>query len=487
MWRLFVLVIILLFLPFFQSRADVLLNEVFFDPSGTDTGLEWIEIYNSGENLVNLSGWQLYPDGIGYFSFPQGFMLNPKGFLILHLRAQGTDSETRLYHSSPSTNMGNTSGSVALFSGEPRGKDTIKSFLQWGKAGETWETDAENAGLWIKGEFIDLAGFNEGGSVALKVDGDKSAKKNAWHILSTPTAGLSNASIQESSGSSPSSSTAPPPFVASTSPPPSPEPRISAYAGMDQRVMVGVYSYFSGYGRGFNGEELQNARFWWNYGDGETREGRSVSHIFRIPGSYTVGLHISSGSYAASDYLKVEVIPNKIEISRVIVGKDGFLEFSNPSDLDTDIGGWIFEDKEGKRFNVPPKTIVGGGAKVSFTNTVTGLLLNPHSLPLAVYYPNGVILMKRELMEEKFEEVKPKVVLAEKIKDLSNVSFSAEVRPAELPERKSEKKDEYMPEEHKEAASVYSSSSRSTAFFLLSLTFGILISLGFLAAKHIRL
>ena len=54
--------------------------------------------------------------------------------------------------------MGNTSGSAALFAKGVRGKDTIKSFVEWGRGGETWESSAADAGLWDRGTFVDVPG-----------------------------------------------------------------------------------------------------------------------------------------------------------------------------------------------------------------------------------------------------------------------------------------------------------------------------------------
>lgn len=42
--------------------SDVLINEIMYDPSasqGSDTDLEWIELYNNGTAIVNLTGWTI--------------------------------------------------------------------------------------------------------------------------------------------------------------------------------------------------------------------------------------------------------------------------------------------------------------------------------------------------------------------------------------------------------------------------------------------
>lgn len=180
--------------------ASVAINEVFFDPSGSDTGLEKIELYNNSGASVSLGGWQLYPDGIGYFSFPAGFSLAPYSFVTAHLRVSGTDDAQNLYHISPAANMGNSSGSIALFIGEPRGKETIVDFVRYHKPGssekKTWESAAGAVGLWIAGQFVDIGGFQEGKSIALAADGVREGA-SSWIVVSSPTIGGLNAGSRD--------------------------------------------------------------------------------------------------------------------------------------------------------------------------------------------------------------------------------------------------------------------------------------------------
>lgn len=198
---LFILVgVVALSAPLEVFGSGIIINEVLFNSHGDDTGHEWVELYNSDDKGKDISGWQLYPDGISYFIFEQGTKIDSGKFLVIHLRSQGVQSAADLYQSSASGNMGNTSGSIALFSGNPRGKETIKDFVEWGKGGQTWEGSAVDAGLWEKGTSINLNSFSEGNALALKNDGNRGGR-NAWMITLSPTPGSLNhiTSSQESS------------------------------------------------------------------------------------------------------------------------------------------------------------------------------------------------------------------------------------------------------------------------------------------------
>lgn len=357
------------------ASAGVLLNEVLFDPHPTnDTGLEWIELYNSGSSPENISGWELYPDGVGYVLFPQGTTIAGNWFLVVHLKTSGTNSATDFYFPQASGNMGDTSGSAALFSGEPRGKSTIKSFVQWGKAGETWESAAADAGMWTKGTFV--ANLAEGSSIGLINDGIAAGGTSAWKIFDAPTSGALN---NPSSSSAPANntatssdgSTASSTQASNASTAPFIIPQIHAFAGEDKTTIVGSPVEFMGNASGIRNDPLPGARFWWNFGDGSTAEGRVVSHFYQAPGTYTVGLHVSSGEYAVSDYLTARVDPNQISIQNVIPGEEGFIRLRNPAGVALDIGGWTVETG-GKKFILPPLTTIGQRADIALANNLTG-------------------------------------------------------------------------------------------------------------------
>lgn len=367
-------------LPFaVHAGGEVTFSEILFDPQGTDTGFEWIEIYNAGDTPADLTGWQLYPDGIGYFLFPAGFALAAKSFAVVHLRVNGSNSSSELYHPVISSkNMGNTAGSAALFAGEP-GKDTIKSFVEWGKGDGTWESAAVKAGMWAKGTFVDLAHAEEGNAIALQTLSKTSSAASDWTISVLPTAGAASASsfvLPPLPASAATSSAAGNSSGSSLYAPVSSKPpvaTIEAFAGEDRMVLMGTEAEFLGSAIGLVHEPITHARFLWNFGDGETLEGKAVGHVFRALGTYVVGLHVSSGDYAASDYLTVSVVSNQIAIGSVVAGSEGHVRLENGAGIPVDIGGWILEDDGMKRFYIPVRTVVGAHAAAAFANRVTKL------------------------------------------------------------------------------------------------------------------
>ncbi|OHA09692.1 MAG: hypothetical protein A3A44_01000 [Candidatus Sungbacteria bacterium RIFCSPLOWO2_01_FULL_60_25] len=358
------------------SGAAVVINEALFDPTGSDTGLENIELYNSDGASASLGGWELYPDGIGYFIFPQSFSLAAGAFVTVHLRASGNDDGVNLYHASASANMGNSSGSIALFRPGGRPKDTIVDFVRYHKPGsserKTWESTAVEAGLWVAGDFFNIANSAEGNSIALLHDGDNGSSAS-WGIASSPTLGKANGASP-----SPSPSGTPPPTapVAATSTASADSgralvPSLGADAGPDATAIAGAVVEFRGVAFGLDREPLPGARFLWNFGDGSVKEGKSITYIYHFPGTYHANLAVSSGELAGSDWRVVTVLRPDIRLSEVKPGPNGFVELWNGTDETIDLGGIRLSDGNGAVFSIPPNTRVSPRSAIVFPSAIT--------------------------------------------------------------------------------------------------------------------
>ena len=72
-------------LPSAALAGDVLLNEVLYDPSGSDDGLEWVELCNAGKEEMDLTGWKIEGAGTAFatsYTFASG-TLAPGEYLLV--------------------------------------------------------------------------------------------------------------------------------------------------------------------------------------------------------------------------------------------------------------------------------------------------------------------------------------------------------------------------------------------------------------------
>src|ERR1041385_8167062 len=63
------------------ASGKVVINEISYHPPDDDDSLEFIELYNTGPNAADLTGWK-FTRGIDY-EFPNGTKLPGHAFLVL--------------------------------------------------------------------------------------------------------------------------------------------------------------------------------------------------------------------------------------------------------------------------------------------------------------------------------------------------------------------------------------------------------------------
>lgn len=129
------------------------ISKVFYNPSSSsDTGLEWIEIYNPGDTDLDMTGYDVYTGH--YYTF-QTFILEAKKVAKININKSGTDTQEELFTGTENQgNMSDASGSVAIFSSQSHSSSTIIDFVQYGASGKTWQSAAVSAGIWTDGDFV---------------------------------------------------------------------------------------------------------------------------------------------------------------------------------------------------------------------------------------------------------------------------------------------------------------------------------------------
>ncbi|MBN2326234.1 MAG: lamin tail domain-containing protein [Candidatus Omnitrophica bacterium] len=63
------------------ASSDVIINEIMYHPQSNEYDSEYLELYNSSNQSVDLSGWE-FTEGIN-FVFPQGTVIDGHGYLLL--------------------------------------------------------------------------------------------------------------------------------------------------------------------------------------------------------------------------------------------------------------------------------------------------------------------------------------------------------------------------------------------------------------------
>jgi len=360
-----VLGVVALFFPF-SLNAKVLISEIMYDLSeGSDSGREWVEVFNAYSSSVTLTDWRLYENEVNHrlSAFSGGEIFTSGGYAII------ADNPAKFLEDWPD------------FSGQVF--DSAFSL----------RNDGEILGM-RDGELIEIDSVTYSSEQGAAGDGQalhRTDPNTNTLTASAPTPGRGNLSVlggvyeseeSESTGEAQNEeqtiNTNSVQYVA-------PKPSLYAYAGEDRNVIVGADTVFVARAINADGELIEsNVRYIWNFGDGQTAEGERVTHAWKHPGRYALVLDVAYNKSAVSDRVTVTAREAGISIS---VDEEGNVSLQNGSRLDLDISFWHLQSL-GLHFTIPENTFLLGGETVVFYRDTTEL---PLSEDVALLYPNGAI------------------------------------------------------------------------------------------------
>lgn len=362
-------ILLLLFLIPMEAFAQIEINEIMYDLSGTDDGREWVEILNTGSEpvIIDVLLWKFFEGNInhGLTLFQGGAAIPAGSFVII------ADNPEKFL-----TDWPGFSGTI------------FKSSFSLNNSGESVAIKISTT--TIADSVVYTAQDSAG-------NGNSLQKLNGTWSGGLPTPGAVNAHsnspdpVPEGTGEAQESSQTSPPVSSPTvyGNLEAAKPHIFADAGSDMTVVAGADILFKGKAYGLQKEPLPTARFIWNFGDGGVAEGANVIHVYRYPGTYTVSLDVASGEWSAGDRQSVTVVSSPLSITAVEKGDNGFVEISNASRASIDISSWKIQNGS-RLFLMPGNTIVGSNAKIVFAAPITGLIIEDVS-DVKLLYPNGVV------------------------------------------------------------------------------------------------
>ena len=346
----------------FYAGASLEITEIMYDLSGTDTNREWIEIYNNGEEGVDVSTWKFFEENMNHnLVASQGDTVLAKGgyaviadkpekFLIDWPDFAGIILDS-------SFSLKNTGETLTLKDADLNIIDSVSYTSDWGAEGDG------NSLQKIGGEW----------KAAAPTPGTAN-EASSGNALENPPIEESASPIQEQDIGEQ--------MIAAT------EEKIYADAGADKLAVVGADTEFRGTALGFKKEPLSNARYLWSFGDMEYREGQNVTHFYKYPGEYIAVLEVSSGYKSASDKIVVKVVENKI---KVLEADAKFVKIKNDSSFDINISGWFLRGS-GNIFLFPKNSFIKSGATLAISSELTKVLVNETFRTIELLYPNGSLV-----------------------------------------------------------------------------------------------
>jgi hypothetical protein len=341
--KFFIAIIIISLLIPYITNAQIKISEIMYDPDGTDTKREWIEVINTGTTDIDLNTYfffennvfhklvaqdvsillpgeyaiivdsiaEVVADYMGYMGkiFDSAFSLNNTGETISIANNAKEIINTVTYAS----DMGGSSGhSLQITDGQ-----IITAMPTFGSVNKTQSESQEE-----EKEEDDSSGETSGGN--------SNTSSGSTHIQ------------QET-------------ILKYT-----PSADFKVDIGRDRIVTLHTPIQFEAH----VSKDDVSPKFLWNFGDFNTEKGKKTTHTYEYPGTHELILEAKAKDYKAIDRVQVKVIEPNLSIVQATTT----IAITNTSKKEVNIGGFTFVFSDKTSITSPVNTIIAGGGTVHLPN-----------------------------------------------------------------------------------------------------------------------
>ena len=361
------------------ARAEVVINEIMYAPVG-GSNYEWVEVYNSGSDSVDLSGWRFFhsESTSGPLTLRNGdsAILQSGGYAVIAKNPSVVTSYDWLNFSgmifSASTLSLPDSGDNTYIAVASDANKTISNSVTYdtslGGSKESGNSLSKINGSW-KGGTPTPGTANQSSSASVPsnddVENDNSMNDDGSESENDPSS-TSTTSSSRSSGKTTSKTK-----VAAS--------KMRAEILTRPLGYVGIPHVFRGTGFGSDNKTFSHGRYFWNFGDGDFREVKVMNtdkftHTYLYAGDYTVLFEHYPDDFSdipdTSETAVVKVVAPSISISSVGNDSDFFIELSNDTNYDIDVSSWFIKSDR-HSFMISKGTIIKSKKKLMLSPFLT--------------------------------------------------------------------------------------------------------------------
>lgn len=353
-----------------EEFPEIIINEIMYNPLGSDSDHEWIEMVNVSTSTSYLidSSWRFNDGSNHQLSVIQGDnIVSPQEYLVL------VDDSVVFLQDYPNY-QGSLIDTVMSLN------NTVDTLILSIDGGRSFFATTTYQSAW---------GGNDNGYSLERIDFSNSWQQS--YILGG-TPGQENSSAPTNSA----------PLVEI----------IGNATGTINQLME-----FTASSTDPDGDELS---FFWDFGDQATSSGQTVNHNYNQVGQYQVSVIVSDSQLVASSTLqvlikeveneeepqeeevnKVEYYSNQIIINEILpnpIGpddEDEYIELLNRSSSPVDLNGWQLSDATTRRYTISSNyysTIIPAFGYFVIYRKDSGIALNNNGDSIELYQPNGQLL-----------------------------------------------------------------------------------------------
>ena len=376
---------LLIFLLCASQSFALVISEIIANPVGTDTGCEVIEIYNNDDRDYDISELELFDSGIKRSlssGNSDGHILAKEYFLLLQ-----------------------TNSAIANCGYTYSGKYFLSNF-QLTNTKDSLSLGQKN------GQEIDNFSFDKDGIEGVKLEakeGRSLSKIDNTITESNITLGNVNsvfASVKTSLEATSTEVTIPadsfvlPTYYSRDYFPES--EKIYVNAGGNRVALLGSEVEFEGKVVTGDKKQINNAKYFWSFGDGEIGEGERVTHVYKYTGEYVVFVEAYTNGYKNQGKLYVKVVEPNLKINLHNRSDEKFVEVVNNSKEEVDIGGFLIKSYGGEfehTSTLPKKLLILPNKSINISCDT--LEFSTSTNRVVFTYSNGKEIDKAELYGNK--------------------------------------------------------------------------------------
>ncbi len=361
---------------FREARAAVVISEVALAP----TEGRFIELYNDGDEAVDLTGWYIQRKTATGSSF--GSLVSKPNFEGKAIGAGDYFVISKNELSSSDLVLGGLtlteSNSLQLKNPEQEIADKIG----WGSSPECGNSCPANPGEvqsiqktsegWVVSSPTP-GKENETASAPLPSDDAEEEAPDASDPISDAPESVNEESNNNDDDDEPEAIEEPKPKAPAII-----KTKISAPALAFASLPVEMQMIISG-----TGEEGASGRAYWNFGDGGSLEQvnnfEKFYHTYDYPGDYAILLEYYENNFSktpkTTSRAVIKIVPLNVTISKVGDEKDFFIELSNGAGSEIDVSNWVLSSAM-KIFVLPKNSLIMPKKQMTLSGATTGFVFS---------------------------------------------------------------------------------------------------------------
>ena len=341
-------------------HAEVVINEVAWMGTEASANAEWMELWNSGQTSIDLTGWKLEASN-GSPSITLTGSIAAQGFFLLE-RSSDASVPSRTADQIYTGALSNSGATLVLTDAGGTLVDQVAGGTNWASIGGdnvTKQTAQRTVSGW-KTAVGTPSVSNEGVAETLPTEDPQEAESVT--ASSTPT----------SVGGG-----GPPEYL--------PIPQLRLMVRMGKTAVVEAETAFSVSVYDAQARRRDDAEIAWSFGDGMRRTGASVLHQFYAPGEYVVVVRATTPD--GGDVSREMIVTAVESVLKITAVTPKGITIFNPSTQSVDVSWWRLHVGD-RDFKLPEYTQILGGHSITFASQVTGLVTLSSA---ELRYPGGEI------------------------------------------------------------------------------------------------